>query len=131
MKKLLITAAIALLAGCANQPVSFSEAQPVPADRIYAFQAPADSTVFVTRDSGLLGVALKTNLYIDGILAAKFSSGESASFGVTQGSHIMGVKADIGGGMLSEREITVKLGDRPHQRIVVMMDHVDIMPTTH
>lgn len=131
MKKLLITATIALLAGCANQPVSFSEAQPVPENRIYAFQAPDESTIFVTRDSGLLGAALNINFYIDGVLAAKFSSGESASFGMDRGSHILGVKADIGGGMLSEREIIIKSGDKPHQRIVVMMGHVDIMPTTH
>ena len=62
-------AGMALLSGCATSPVPSSQADPVPASRLMAFQkVPASpyGTLVVTRDSGFTGSACNTILYIDG-----------------------------------------------------------------
>lgn len=131
MKKPLLLAT-ALLTGCANQPIEFSKAQPIPEQRLYAYQSENDATLKVTRDSGFIGAALRTDFYIDGVLAASFRPGESAVFGIPAGSRIIGAKAAAGrAGMLTERELNAKPGDTIRRRLTILIDHVDIMPTAH
>jgi hypothetical protein len=73
-------------------------------------------------------VALNTDLYIDGVLAGSFESGEAARFWVTPGDHIVAVK-NMGSTPI-ERMLSVKPDTQTKLRIVVNMANIDIMPTT-
>jgi hypothetical protein len=126
MKRIILAVAIAL-SGCANQPISFTDGSPVPKERLYSHSTPDRSALLVTRDSGPIGVALNTDLYIDGVLAGSFESGEAARFWVTPGDHIVAVK-NMGSTPI-ERMFSVKPDTHVKLRIVVTVSGIDIMPT--
>ncbi|MNN10280.1 hypothetical protein D3C81_1232000 [compost metagenome] len=127
------TISVLLLAGCVNKPVAFSEAPPVPVDRMYAFQSSGDVQLLITRDSGLAGAGCNTRFYIDGTLAAEFSAGEGALFSVPAGERVLGItpSAACGGGYVIEREVTGRPGDSIRRRIFVSPTQLDLMPTTY
>src|SRR5690554_2696503 len=120
-----------LLAGCMNQPISFSDAKMVPNDRLYAFQNDSDVALLITRDKGMQGAGCKTRFYINGVLAAEFSQGERASFKVPSGILILGIRpsAACGGGLHVEREVVGDSGNTIRRRIFVSSTHIDIMPS--
>lgn len=93
MKKILmyLVATIAL-AGCATRQISADQAQPVPTDRVFAFNTAGDGAsgqLVVTRDVGAVGGACPLALYIDGTLAAHLRRGESVTLTVPAGSRIV------------------------------------------
>ena len=122
--------AVALLGGCATSPVPSSEAEPVPASRLFAYQAPAsgDSTLVVTRDKGFVGGGCNTTVSIDGRRAAEIGSGETAKFRVSPGEHI--VSASSCGSGLKERETNIKSGSTKKFRISIdSAMSMDLSPT--
>lgn len=130
MRILIGALAVALLAGCATSPVPSSEADPVPTNRLFAFQNPAvnDATFIVTRDKGFVGSACNTTVNIDGNRAAEIGPGETARFSVSAGEHI--ISASSCGSGLKEREATIKPGSTKKFRISIdSAMSLDLSPT--
>ncbi|MCT8165018.1 MULTISPECIES: hypothetical protein [unclassified Pseudomonas] len=119
MRVLIGAMGLALLAGCATSPISAEKAKPVPADRVYSFQAEAESQLVVTRDSGLQGSGCKLRFHIDGKAAADFYAAEVARFGVPAGKHIIAVEpvGICGGSGIYEAEVTLAKGESVRRRI--------------
>ncbi|ELC7324200.1 hypothetical protein D7T48_21010 [Stenotrophomonas maltophilia] len=143
MKKIVVSLiACVVFAGCATRQISSEQAQPVPAERVFAFNGIGDSAsgqVIVTRDIGAVGGACPLALYIDGTLAAHLQRGESVSLSVPPGNRI--VSASFAGkGLCSwgdesahRREISqvVTAGGRTKIRLALTHDGViQIGPTT-
>ncbi|WP_423179310.1 hypothetical protein [Stenotrophomonas sp. CASM110] len=107
MKKIVLSLiACVVLAGCATRQISSEQAQPVPAERVFAFNGIGDTAsgqVIVTRDVGAVGGACPLALYIDGTLAAHLQRGESVSLPVPAGNRISAqvsqAKVSVRGGM--------------------------------
>lgn len=94
---LIVIALASILAGCATTPTPLSAATSVPAERVLAFQqknADDVATVVVTRDSGFLGGGCFYALWLNGTLSARFNPGESASFYLLPGEHLLKVGRD-------------------------------------
>lgn len=130
----IVAAGMALLSGCATSPVPSSQADPVPAGRLLAFQATPPSpygTLVVTRDSGFTGSACNTILYIDGKKAAEIASGESAKFYLEPGERIVGVNSTtLCGGGLKERSFVLDAGATKKYRISIDTSmSMDLSPT--
>lgn len=93
MKKVTVyLIACLVLAGCATRQIGSEQAQPVPAERIFAFNGTADGAsgqMIVTRDIGAIGGACPLALYIDGTLAAHLQRGESVTLSVPAGNRIV------------------------------------------
>ena len=123
-----------LLAGCSTSPVSSSQADPVPTNRLTAFQSkPAGQfgILIVTRDSGFTGSACNTLLFIDGQKSAAISSGETAKFYVPAGERIIGVNSTaLCGGGLKERSLVMEPGGTKKYRISIDTSmSMDLSPT--
>lgn len=133
MKSLIGVLPMLILVGCQTSPISLDNADPVPASRLYALQAGGASKVVVTRDSGLYGSGCNVRLYIDGVESAEFAAGEVATFHVSAGSHVAGVKpsAACGGGGLAEREFSVGQGESIRRRISITPGGIDFTPTAY
>ncbi|WP_081214435.1 hypothetical protein [Pseudomonas synxantha] len=127
MRILIAAVAVAMLAGCENTPISADKADPIPANRIYAFTQKGDSELVVTRDSGMNQGGLKLKFYIDGTLAATFGQGEVGRFGLTRGTHILAISD---GSALVESEIELVPGQTIRRRISVSMQGFDLSPTS-
>jgi len=130
----LAAAGVALLSGCATSPIPSSQADPVPAGRLLAFQATPASpygTLVVTRDSGFTGSACNTILYIDGKKSAEIASGESAKFYLEPGERIVGVNSTtLCGGGLKERSFVLDAGAIKKYRISIDTSmSMDLSPT--
>ncbi|AYG10741.1 hypothetical protein D7M10_04195 [Pseudomonas fluorescens] len=123
-----------LLAGCSTSPVSSSQADPVPTNRLTAFQSkPAGQfgILVVTRDSGFTGSACNTILYIDGEKSAAIGSGETAKFYLPAGERIIGVNStSMCGGGLKERSLVMESGGTKKYRISIDTSmSMDLSPT--
>lgn len=72
----------AFLCGCATTATPLSEATPLPLDRVLLKTAPKphDTTVVVTRDSGLMDSGCYISLLINGKLAARFGTRETTTY---------------------------------------------------
>lgn len=93
MKRFLGVVAAALLTGCASSAIPVNQAEPVPRDELYAFQAkPAGQSgkVTVVRDSGMVGSGCDIVVYVDGRKAAKLGTGQRASFYLPPGNPSIG-----------------------------------------
>ena len=93
MRILIAAAAVAMLAGCASSAISVRDAEPVPADELYAFQSkPAGESgkITVVRDSGAVGSGCDIVVYVDGRRAAKIGTGQRATFYLPPGSPNLG-----------------------------------------
>lgn len=125
-----VTLSALMLAGCANKPVSFADASPVPTERIYAFRTPGADTaeVKLTRDSGFIRAAFNQEIFVDGKHAASIGQGESAVLHLPAGVHILGAR-DTKISDMVEREITVQAGQTYRRRVAVMFSTTDITPT--
>ena len=117
-----------IIAGCATSPVPSSQATQVPKDRLYAYQSPSDkanSTIVVTRDSGLLGGGCFVGFWVDDILAGRFDTGETSAFYIEPGERVLRVGRDLQGKGLctveidnwTVRETFLKKDGRKHFRL--------------
>jgi len=136
MRSILAVLPLLVLSGCASY--QNDEAHPVPSDRLLAYQqAGKDSVqVDVTRDSGFLGGGCYVAVTIDQEVAARIGSGESASFHVPAGQHVVGITGDKDGdGLCSKamlrRELLVSLEPGNDNRFRINSDNrtgFDIKP---
>jgi hypothetical protein len=97
----IMTLLAVVVSGCATPPVFPSSAQPLPRDRLLAFQerTPDNSaTLVVTRDEGLIGSACYYSFFIDGTHAARFDVAETAEFYVVPGELVLRIGRDVMGG---------------------------------
>lgn len=91
-KSLVVALGVSALTGClpnVTHPVSSSSAAHVPAERLYEFQsesATTNATIVATRDAGY---GCYMAFYIDNVLAARFKSGETATFHLAAGEHVL------------------------------------------
>ena len=118
----------ALAAACATSPVALTDANPVPADRVFAYSQPIDGPsgqLIVVRDQGALGAACPIALYISGQIATHFRTSETLTLYLPAGRHVIGA-GPSGGGMCSwtneaahRREIahTVEAGAQAKMRL--------------
>lgn len=98
LQRFLRLLACVVLASCATRQIDSAQAQPVPSERVFAFNGAGDSStgqVVVTRDIGAVGGACPLALYIDGALAAHLRRGETVTLSVPAGNRI--VSATIAG----------------------------------
>lgn len=135
MRNLLGAMLLVLLAGCATTPTPSESADPVPGDRLYAYQqnTGGEATLVVTRDNGFLGSACNTRLMIDGRLAAEIGPGETAKFYIPAGDVILGVNSNsVCGGGLKEREAKLSAGMVKKFRISIdTSGSMDLSPTAY
>lgn len=130
-----------LAAACATSPVALTDAMPVPADRVFAYNQPIDGPsgqLVVVRDQGAFGAACPIALYVDGVIAAHFRTSEVLTIHLTPGQHVIGA-GPSGGGMCSwtneaahRREIahTVEAGSEAKMRLSITQQGLyQITPT--
>ncbi|MCP8464316.1 3-isopropylmalate dehydratase [Pseudomonas sp. ZM23] len=127
-----------VLSGCASY--QSDEVQPVPADRLLAYQEMGQGSVKidVSRDVGFLGGGCYVALTIDQQVAARIGAGESASFHVPAGQHVVGIIGDKDGdGLCSKamlrRELLMTLEEGSDTRLRINSDNrkgFDIKPAT-
>src|SRR5450830_399482 len=142
MHRILLSAAIVVLAGCSSTPVEPGSAKRVPADRVYANQAavPGGATLVVSRDNGIWasGGCLATVL-IDGKKVARINTGEMVNFQIKPGRHIVGIAGDDeGNGLcamqigqpLKEATADVSAGEVQRYRISGTQNGTDIRPSS-
>ncbi|MGI2152613.1 hypothetical protein ACROAK_07000 [Shewanella oncorhynchi] len=79
MRMITISLVLFMLGGCATSSVSYDKAKNVPEDRV-ALKTQGEYSFTVIRDDGWTGSGCYADLYIDEQLAAKFESGEKATF---------------------------------------------------
>jgi type IV pilus biogenesis protein CpaD/CtpE len=120
--KVLLAAVLGLsLVGCASQPISNLEANPVPANRIldtqYLNSSPNTGEVTVKRDSGFAGSACSTRVYVDGKHIADIRPAEKVVLYLPEGEHILSAEPNgICGGNMTEVKAVVKAGSHSNYR---------------
>ena len=123
MKRILMVAALAgavMLAGCST-PVTSSDAKPVPAERVFGYQAKPQGvdfgTVVITRDTGFVGGGVAVTVSIDGKQAAALRTGERVTLYVPAGEHILSDSQVAN--TRHDHELIVKAGQVKFYRISV------------
>lgn len=126
MKLLFAFLALVLLVACSTSPVEPESASAVPTERIIAYQDKPTGdygTIVVTRDTGFMGGGCKAGVWIDGVKAAIFATGETATFYRPAGVITLSVGPGSGGLCASwDRrtiETTVKTGQTRRYRIAL------------
>ncbi|NNJ16329.1 hypothetical protein CSV86_014465 [Pseudomonas putida CSV86] len=142
MRILFAVMGLALLAGCTTSPVSSDKAKAAPLERIiYESPAHAGSSITVTRDTGwIAGGGCYVGVLIDGKLAARIATGETVTFRVSEGRHILGLSGDpMGNGLCgleigqSIKESSADLKQGESQRFRISGDTnsgLDLRPTS-
>ncbi len=109
MHRVLLATVIAVsIAGCSSTPVDSGSAKRVPANRTFAYQAsvPSGATVIISRDNGFWASGgCFVTVMIDGKKAAKINTGETSTFQVEPGRHIVGIAGDDTGSGLCSMQI--------------------------
>lgn len=135
MKAIVLLVIVAMLSGCSTSPVSSESATPVPAERLHAFQDQGDggARFAVTRDEGVFGSGCRTDTAIDGEHAAEIGPGETATFYLKPGRHIVGINSrGICMGGLKEAEFVARKGEVTRYRISIdSTGTMDISPTAY
>ncbi|WP_055136762.1 hypothetical protein [Pseudomonas corrugata] len=138
---LTITAAI-VLAGCSSTPVNQASAKKVPASRIFAFQADLSggAKLVVSRDKGFWASGgCYATVLIDGRKAARIDTGETVSFKLKPGRHIIGIAGDDeGNGVcalqigqpVKETSTELRVGDMQKFRVSGTQNGSDIRPSS-
>ena len=96
MRPLLVFTALLSLAGCSSWQPDAEDIEPVPAERVLAYQQPLENggEVVVTRDFGLRGGGCYIAVLIDRQLAARVHVGEVVRFQVPAGARIVSIGTD-------------------------------------
>ncbi len=96
MRPLLVFTALLLLAGCPSWQPDAEDIEPVPAERVLAYQQPLENggEVVVTRDFGLRGGGCYIAVLIDRQLAARIHVGEVVRIQVPAGARIVSIGTD-------------------------------------
>ncbi len=96
MRPLLVFTALLSLAGCSSWQPDAEDIEPVPAERVLAYQQPLENggEVVVTRDFGLRGGGCYIAVLIDRQLAARIHVGEVVRIQVPAGARIVSIGTD-------------------------------------
>jgi len=96
MRPLLVFTALLSLAGCSSWQPDAEDIEPVPAERVLAYQQPLENggEVVVTRDFGLRGGGCYIAVLIDRQLAARIHVGEVVRFQVPAGARVVSIGTD-------------------------------------
>ncbi|MCJ0878360.1 3-isopropylmalate dehydratase [Pseudomonas sp. JI-2] len=96
MRPLLVFTGLLSLAGCSSWQPDAEDIEPVPAERVLAYQQPLENggEVVVTRDFGLRGGGCYIAVLIDRQLAARIHVGEVVRFQVPAGARIVSIGTD-------------------------------------
>lgn len=96
MRLTLAFTALLSLAGCSSWQPDAEDIEPVPAERVLAYQQPVKNAgeVVVTRDFGLRGGGCYIAVMIDRELAARIHVGEVVRFQVPAGARIVSIGTD-------------------------------------
>jgi len=96
MRLTLAFTALLSLAGCSSWQPDAEDIEPVPAERVLAYQQPLENAgeVVVTRDFGLRGGGCYIAVLIDRELAARIHVGEVVRFQVPAGARIVSIGTD-------------------------------------
>lgn len=93
IKFMLGIAGAILLSGCSTQPIPTEKAGAVPSDRIWnkelTKQSDGKGIVIVKRDSGFIGSACFTSVYIDGEPVADLNTREKVTIYSAPGRHVL------------------------------------------
>lgn len=123
MKFILLTVVVVFgLSGCATAPTPTTEAQVVPAERIFRSDKLAidgNARATFVRDVGFTGAGTYQHLFIDGKKAASINPGEKVVFVLAPGEHIFGVipTDPFGGHALNTIDQDLKAGRSYFYRI--------------
>lgn len=105
-----VIALMVVLTGCSTNLTPSERARAVPSDRVMF--AASDSAelgqIVVTRDAGLLGSACYLGVYVNGQLSARIGRGETVSFAVDPGNHLVGMGSDPDGKALCAINIPIR-----------------------
>lgn len=105
MKRILTLATIFMVAGCATKPVTNEQAQDVPAKQVInntlLVKKEGTGKVIIKRDSGFMGSACMTRVYVDGKEIADLDTAQKVTVYPKVGDHIFSAwpKGMCGGGM--------------------------------
>ncbi|WP_455648508.1 hypothetical protein [Kluyvera sp.] len=105
MKRALIIASVCIIAGCATKPVTNEQAKDIPENQIInnTLLVKNDGTgkVIIKRDSGFMGSACMTRVYVDGKEVADLDTSQKVTVYPKVGDHIFSAwpKGVCGGGM--------------------------------
>jgi len=105
MKKILLAMVLLGLTGCATKPVTNEQAKDVPVsqiiDKTMLSKKENTGAVIIKRDSGFMGSACLTRVYIDGKEIADLDTSEKVTVYPLVGEHIFSAwpKGLCGGGM--------------------------------
>jgi hypothetical protein len=123
MKKSLIALCVLGMVGCATKPVSNEMAKDVPAKQIIDSSLLAkkegSGKVIIKRDSGFMGSACMTRVYIDGKEIADLDTAQKITVYPSYGDHIFSAwpKGVCGGGMseqsgrvANDRDLMYRIG---------------------
>lgn len=129
MKKTLVLTALSVvvgLSGCATQPVTFAQAKPVPPSRLIAAGS-GDASILIKRDSGFVGGACNTRIYMNGTLSALLGAGEVVQLRSKPGAAIIGAEPDgMCGGNLKELAATLDPTKDNRFRVLIDQGHVHV-----
>lgn len=112
----------ALLAGCATTPIDNDDAVEVFANRVTAAKfllpAPDAGTVTIKRDSGFLGGACLTRIFVDGKPVASLDTAQKVVLFMPAGSYVLSALPNnpCGGG-LTELHTQVGAGEAKNFRV--------------
>lgn len=140
MKVIMLALAAIGLSGCVTQAVPNTKAKDVPAERVL-IQGAGDSDFIITRDNGwLVGGGCFTTLTLDGKHVARIGTGETISYKIKPGRHILGIADDPKGGGLCGvgdgqpyRETSTVISENETQKFRISGDTnsgLDIRPTS-
>ena len=126
-----------VLAGCSTSQTSEADVLVAKPENLYAYQEKTvenNSTIIVTRDSGLIGVGGAFAFYLNGKLVARLYRQERAVFYVPSGEFLLGY-GSVGGlvkdGPRIERETILKAGETKRFRLFIDQDgNMDIRPSS-
>ncbi|WP_305863791.1 hypothetical protein, partial [Klebsiella pneumoniae] len=92
MKKIALALVIVGISGCSTKPVTNEQAQNIPAKQILdsSFFSKKEGTgeVIIKRDSGVMGSACMTRVYLDGKEIADLDTAQKAVIYPKVGNHI-------------------------------------------
>ena len=104
-----------VLLGCASTPVPTSEAVQIPDSRVleggkqYLLPNKNSGKLIVKRDSGIMGVACSTRIYLNGKDIADLDTSEKVVLNLPEGEYIVSAEPNgICGGGLTEVKFNVK-----------------------
>lgn len=123
MKKFaFLLVALISIAGCTTTPIPTNKAVDVPSERVFNKTLLNDGAdrgaVIVKRDSGHVGNACYSIVYMDGKEIAYLDPGEKFEFYPPVGDHILGAQPKgMCGGSTSELSITVRSGEKHTFRV--------------